>query len=248
MQIILNDYSLRGQFSDISHFCDSTSEFILPCLIFCERQQYDVLKSYETYRSKITNQLTFQDILYKSNGYPELQLLKSKLVQLFADEPYWNDSPQTPKGIDIDCQTEAFFRNGILLSYKDADFDSAKIAVTIADKEEIVYNASEKRQLLENLNECKVYELSNSLTLPDSDLKIEVRSAEEHHNEPHFHISNNSGTDVVVYFKDFAQHKGKPALPADDKIITQWLSNQNNRDYLIELWNYYHPEQHVKGN
>ena len=247
MQIILNDSSLKGQFSDISQFCDSTSEYILPCLIFCEKQEYEVLKSYDTFNCKISKQFTFQDILNKSNGYPELQLLKSKLVQLFWDQPYWNDDIKTPSEISADCKTEAFFRKGILLSYKGADADSAKLSITIDNKEELVSNASEKRQLLENLNEFKVFELTNSFTIPDSNLKIEVRSAEEHHNEPHFHISNSAGTDIVIYFKDFEQHQGKTPVSSDDKIINDWLSNTKNKEYLVELWNYYHPEQLVKG-
>ena len=247
MQIILNDFSLKGQFSDISQFCDSTSDYILPCLIFCEKQEYEVLKSYDTYTCKITNQLSFQDVLNKSTGYPELQLLKSKLVQLFWEQPYWNDNINTPKNIMPDCKTEAFFRKGILLSYRGADADSVKLSITINSKDELVSNASEKRQLLENLNEFKVYELTNSFSIPDSNLKVEVRSSEEHHNEPHFHISNPAGTDIVIYLKDFKQHQGKIPVPSDDKIINEWLSNTKNKDYLIELWNYYHPEQQIKG-
>ncbi len=247
MQIILNDSSLKGQFSNISQFCDSTSYYILPCLIFCEKQEYEVLKSYDTFNCKITKQFTFHDILTKSNGYPELQLLKSKLVQLFMDQPYWNDEIKTPSEITADCKTEAFFRKGILLSYKGSDADGAKLYISINNREEVVSNASEKRQLLENLNEYKVYELTNSFTIPYSNLKVEVRSAEDHHNEPHFHISNSTGTDIVIYFKDFKQHKGKNPIPSDDKIIKEWLSNTKNKDYLIELWNYYHPEQQING-
>ena len=246
MELILNDYSLNGQFENTDDFIDDLYVNIIPCLYFAEQENYVLLKSYTSYNSQVTKNQKLNEIIRESKGSAEIQRFKSFLSQLAFTEPYWDDDKKTPKNIKASCLTECYFRSGILLSFCHDDYSNKEIYVSINNNKSILLNAHSKKMLLENLHKLGVYNLNNSFIIPVKNLKIEIRTSEPHHNEPHIHITNKStGTEVSILLKDFTIKVG--GFKKDDKdFFYEWLNSNNNKIHLKELWNYYHEDKPVK--
>lgn len=98
MEIIINDFSLDGQFSGEEQFVDSLYEYTLPMLKDLEKVDTTVIRSYYSYEYKVTNDKTLNDILI-TRGNPEITKLKGQLQKMFFEEPYWEDSLKSVEDI-----------------------------------------------------------------------------------------------------------------------------------------------------
>jgi hypothetical protein len=103
MDIVVNDLSLNGQFNDISSFLDSLRECTLPVLELIQSKGYSVYKSYNFYLNRITATETLQDIL-KTKGNPELSKLKSQIIGLSNNPPYWEQDPRSDSKSIYSCE------------------------------------------------------------------------------------------------------------------------------------------------
>lgn len=243
MELIFNDKSLTGQFNSISDFCTSTSQYLIPCFYFCELYGCSVSKSYETFNARITKSMTLNDALKRCYGYPELSKLRSMLINLTCQHPFWEECKKTPNSVQkANCITEAFYRNEMLLSYKGGGFDDDVVRGSDGTNEIEVINATEKRQLLRGFNHLDWFNLNVVQVIEGTSIRIEVRASETPHFEPHVHFSNGDRTDCVYYLKTFSHKIGKYSIP-DKRIIDDWISKRKNRIVLIENWNYYHPDK-----
>ena len=152
MDVVINDFSLDGQFKNAEDFFDMLVEETLPAFYSLADHDCKVLSSFETYNRKISENLTLYDVLTKGpyRGYPEATKLKNFLASC-TSEPYWTDTPQTNTqlnysmggevvGIVPNCFTEAFARDGILLSFQNEHFKCDEIEITVDGKEQSLYN------------------------------------------------------------------------------------------------------------
>ena len=67
MDVVLNDYAIDSQFSSIDNFVDSLAEYTLPALDFLKNKSGILLKSYETYGRKITDDETINKKPYAAH-------------------------------------------------------------------------------------------------------------------------------------------------------------------------------------
>ena len=132
MEIVLNDYSLNGQF-------ESTEDFVL--WIHAEwKKLFDhllenkipVYKKSDFYSRKITEAETIQDIL-RQTGDPLLYEIRSFIVNAAFSKPYWDeegvgrtDLSNAYKCLCDDdlpnCFSEAIERDKVILSVKNEEF------------------------------------------------------------------------------------------------------------------------------
>ncbi|WP_252235871.1 hypothetical protein [Clostridium sp. ZS1] len=78
MDIIINDFSLDGQFSGDEQFIESLYENTLPILTDLEKVDATILRSYYSYEAKVTKDKTLNDLLI-TRGNPEITKLKGQL-------------------------------------------------------------------------------------------------------------------------------------------------------------------------
>ena len=159
MNVIINDFSLNGQFKDAEEFFDSLVEETLPAFYNLDRHGCEILSSFDTYSRNISTNLTLYNALTGRDyrGYPQATRLKSFLTSC-TNEPYWSVAPQTDEqlnylvyGIEVEsipnCFTEAFAREKSLLSFQNKDFRCDKLRITVDGQEYFLYNLFNKESV-----------------------------------------------------------------------------------------------------
>ncbi len=133
MDIILNNYSLDGQYHSVDEFMDNLSNDILPILKSAKEHGGIINKNMEFFRANITKEKCLNDLLHIKTGsinYTELTLLKRYLVEMI-DEPYWEENMMTDSKAEYSCDytkdipncfTETYERKGVLLSFAHEKF------------------------------------------------------------------------------------------------------------------------------
>ena len=89
MEIIINDLSLSGQFKNKDEFLDNL-EKLLPIFSLIDRLNFSILKNHAFFNSKITAREQLTQIIYSKDN--KVRKLKSHLLKLANNPPYWNDS------------------------------------------------------------------------------------------------------------------------------------------------------------
>lgn len=161
MYLLVNDYSLNGQFNDLDEFFYEIKTIFIPMLKHIKYLNINILKSYDTYSRYVTKNKTISDILY-IKGDAEITILKSYLVSVFAEDPYWNDDIKTKAGScyyynnlaqGLNCFTEALERNYPLISFPSVDYKAEKIIVYRDNEEFTLLNCFNNESLLNILYE-----------------------------------------------------------------------------------------------
>lgn len=159
MDVVINDFSLDGQFEDVEDFFDSLAEETLPVFYSLKSHSCDILSSFETYKRKVSSGLTLYDTLTGRDyrGYPEATRLKLFLTSCIGD-PYWASEPQTDEHLKYsmsdkvfeeipNCFTEAFAREKMLLSFQNGNFIYDKLAITVDGQKQVLYNLFDKESV-----------------------------------------------------------------------------------------------------
>lgn len=164
MEVIINDFSLDGQFSDEEQFVDSLYEYTLPMLKDLEKVEATIIRSYYSYESKVTNDKTLNDIL-TTRGNPEITKLKGQLQKMFLEEPYWEDSLRSVEDIyecaftdkkSQFCLAEALERNISVLSFEHDKFKKSTIEINKNNESNCIKNLFNKEVMLQILREDKI--------------------------------------------------------------------------------------------
>lgn len=164
MEIIINDFSLDGQFSDDEEFVDSLYASTLPMLNTLQNIDATILRSYYSYESRVTKDKTLNDLLIK-RGNPEITKLKGQLQQLFFEEPYWEDSLKSVEEIydcvfttlkSRFCLAEALERNIPVLSFEHEKFKESSIEINKNTERKFIKNLLNKEVMLQVFRESKL--------------------------------------------------------------------------------------------
>jgi putative component of toxin-antitoxin plasmid stabilization module len=125
MELILNDNSVRGQFTTYDDFTDYVTGQLGLILDLAIEQQIAVLSKQDFYSAKITPEMSLNDILLLT-GDPALHILRTYIVRLAYHPPFWDDEPLSRDDVDYqypfkaeepNCFTEAIERRASLLSF-----------------------------------------------------------------------------------------------------------------------------------
>lgn len=164
MEVIINDFSLDGQFSNDESFVESLYENTLPMLNILEKANANILRSYYSYESKVTSSKTLHDLLIE-RGNPEITKLKGQLQNLFFEEPYWEDNLQSVEELyecvytdkkSAYCLAEALERDTPVLSFEHEKFQEGTIEISKSNKGAYIKNLFNKEVMLQIFREYKV--------------------------------------------------------------------------------------------
>lgn len=246
MDIIVNDKSLCGQFTEESFLEYMQNEMMQ---IVKMLQEYDCVlyKDYNTYDCMVTTKKKFSDFL-RIQGDPIINLLRIILLQLSSEFPYWNDSIKTNDSKKYitsikevpNCITEAYERNGMVLSFKHNDFSTIYLKLNCNNENFEVPNIVDYAILQTHFNKLGLLDIwkENSFLITELNYKFEVRFREENHKQAHFHVSNSKySASFSIPDVDILAGQLKKE---DERKIMAWA--MRNMKKIVELWNRYHPE------
>lgn len=168
MELILNDYSVSGQFISYDAFADYVLDVLAPILDLVIENQISFLKRQSFYECKITKELSLNDILMHT-GDPVIYKIRNYISQLGYQQPYWDDFPLTQQTIkyqysvedeEPNCFTEAIERKGALLSFPSDEYDTDIFLCKRDDETVVIQNVKERKSflytyLLENIRNIR---------------------------------------------------------------------------------------------
>lgn len=249
MDIILNDKSIDGQFTEQS-FLEHMRKEVIPGLQLLEQNGCILYKDYDTYSRLVTKDKNLFAFL-KVQGNPVIDSLRNYLVQLFNSKPFWNDAVKTKQGVEYfcilkdvpNCITEAYERNGMVYSFPQKNFEEMYLDIKCNGINDNVRNAVTYESVKIHLGSLGIIDMwdKNSFYIRDTGYKFEVRFKEENHNIAHFHISN---ADYSASFSIPDADVLAGELPSEmQKKVISWALN--NMVHIVGLWNKTHPKREI---
>ncbi|MCB2287638.1 type II toxin-antitoxin system RelE/ParE family toxin [Clostridium algidicarnis] len=174
MNVIINDFSLDGQFNDMEVFIDSLFDNTIPMLDILDSLEIQILSSYAIYDLKVTEDTTLYDII-KIKGVPEITKFKKQLNELFFDEPFWEAEPLSDNDSTYEnnfsnkvrsyCLAEALERDNPVLSFEHDDFKDSTIVIKKDGADSKINNLYNKKTLIEIFREIGIIDSLKYLLL-----------------------------------------------------------------------------------
>jgi hypothetical protein len=149
MEVLINELSLHGQYTDEEQFIDSGVIPFISVFKELDRDRDVVYRKHDLYTYKITSAKSLHEFLIsqKAKISDATRRLKSLLSGFILDEPYWeNNQKHSPDSsylfMDIEVcgysLAEACERDKIIMSFHSENFNSTKIHVCKIDSEGII--------------------------------------------------------------------------------------------------------------
>lgn len=133
MELILNEFSLNGQFDSEEEFAYYIIDILIPVLKVIEEKRIPLLRKSTMYNCQVTKEQQLQDFLKRAND-PVISVLKKYISNLAFCEPYWDLEAESlndvkyeypAKADEPNCFTEAIERNAGLVSFRNDEFKEA---------------------------------------------------------------------------------------------------------------------------
>lgn len=174
MSVIINDFSLDGQFNEIETFIESLFNNTIPMLDILESLKVQILSSYSIYDLKVTKNTTLYDII-KIKGIPEITKFKKQLNELFFDEPFWESEPLSDNNSLYECEfsdkfnnyclAEALERKRPVLSFEHDNFKQSIILIKKDGIDSNISNLYNREILIESFREISIIDSLEYLLL-----------------------------------------------------------------------------------
>lgn len=156
MEVIINEFSLTGQFQSCDEFIDYMLDELCPILDLMIEKQIPFLKKQDFYNNKITEKLSLNDI-FSINNDPAITKIKNYIVKLAYHEPYWDREIQSDKNVNYgypskreepNCFTEAIEREDTLFSFPLKEYEAERFECYRNDKVFFIKNIIGKKAFL----------------------------------------------------------------------------------------------------
>lgn len=156
MELILNDFSVVGQFASYDEFADYVIKTLGPVLDLVIENQIPFYKKQNFYDCKITKDMSLNDILMLT-GDPVIYKIRSYISQLGYQRPYWDEDIMSQSNVSYtypekadepNCFTEVIERRGVLFSFPFLKYDSDVFECKREDEDISVQNVKEKKSFL----------------------------------------------------------------------------------------------------
>ncbi len=156
MDILLNELSLDGQFTDKDIFLDNL-ENLLYTIKVIEQLKFSLLKDYSFFNSQVTNSESFIEIAQSKDN--RVRKLKSFLLRLSNNPPFWNteqehncsDNSYIFNSNNI-CETslaESCERDKFILSFKHNDYLEYNLLIKKNTNKINLYNILDRNLFLD---------------------------------------------------------------------------------------------------
>lgn len=138
MEIVLNEFSLDGQFETLQQFLNSLRSTIKLQRII-DSTSISLLRHHELYNRLVTADLSLHQVLTdnSSRTSSEIRVFKAFLQKLMYDEPFWTTSPKHSTTDSFVCpniehthshsMAEACERDKIIMSFEHLNFQNETI-------------------------------------------------------------------------------------------------------------------------
>ena len=101
MELILNDFSLDGQFKRVEDFADYIRDVLAPLLDVIVENQMKLLKKSDFYNAVVTAELSLNDLMMMANE-PAISLLKRYIVNLgYCGTMIWRQRKKFKEACDM---------------------------------------------------------------------------------------------------------------------------------------------------
>ncbi len=158
MELILNDFSIAGQFEAIGDFEEYFIKQLNPVMQMVLERKIPFYKRTDTYSRRLTKDVSITDYIRTANN-PVATLMKADLIQITYTEPYWDDEEQLQSDDKVDyrypgeyeepnCFTEVIERNEELFSFPCDEFPEKEIVCFRNNEERRVANICSMTDLL----------------------------------------------------------------------------------------------------
>lgn len=253
MNYFINEYSLRGQFSDIDDFFLSLREYTMPVLKRLETNCDNIIIKKDTFwQSEICHGITLNNIPIKRNERsPEKAALQMKLIKLINQNPYWSeeevcDFEVKEYGFDklyslyfsnVNCFTKGIQYDGNIISFLHPEYKIDKLGIIINK------NGKEFRCNLDNIFSDEWWRTPPLIQTWRIENKyiLEIRANEFDFHPPHFHVTFKEYAAVFRLSDGQLYTSGRTGMPKNIlDVVGQWY--KDNKDLLITAWNTLHPK------
>lgn len=143
MELILNEFSLAGQFESLEEdFLKYFKTELKPMLDVIAEQGVKILKKTDFYDCKITKDISILQLLNQVNS-PLATILKSYIVKVAFEQPFWDEDVCTCEGTEYqypvesdipNCFTEAVERQIPMYSFPHEQFDVEEFSCMKSDE------------------------------------------------------------------------------------------------------------------
>ena len=251
MNYYINEYSLRGQFSDVDSFYCSLRDYTLPALKKIESDMDNVIfKKNTLWDSEICKGINFYNIPQKRNERStENTLFKIKLNKLITKDPFWSENDKCTFEVKeyrfdinyknffskVNCFVKAIENEGRIISFLHDSYRTDKLSILITRESKVF--------------ECELVNIySDKWWNKDPEIKtwriynryiIEIRANEFDYHPPHFHVKYNEFSAVFKLSDGRLYTSGKNKMPS--KVIDeigQWYEGM--KEELKNSWNSLH--------
>lgn len=251
MDYYLNEYSLRGQFKDVEEFFVSLREQTLPALKKIQLANENIIWKKDTFwQAEICNGITLLNIPRKKNERTEdMTILRSKLMKLASEEPFWEEQVKINLEIEeykfdeeyrecfdeVNCFVKAIENEGRIVSFIHPHYKQPQLSVVVKyDNSKSEYDIDNiiDETWWKNQPEIKTWNISNKYL-------VQVRAKEFDYHPPHFHAINNE------YAAVFKLSNGELYRDGKKKWTTQMITEiqiwyQLHKDELQDAWDNLH--------
>lgn len=253
MDYYLNEYSLRGQFKDVDEFFCTLRAHTLPVLKKIEEQRENVIWKKDVFwQSEICKGIRLNEIpVRKNERSPELVLLKTKLIKVISEEPFWESGGESDLEIkeyrfdkeyrdnfdEANCFTKAIENEGRIISFIHSAYSIFQLPVIVR------YNNSDTEYNIDNIFDISWWKNEPKIQTWNIAQKrkyvIQVRAKEFEYHPPHFHAISNE------YSAVFKLSNGELYRDGKKKWTTQMITEiqewyQIHKDELKEAWEILH--------
>lgn len=167
MEIVLNEYSLDGQFETMDLFFDSLIPIIKIHKLIKEADTVALLRHHEMYQRLVTHDKTLHDVMVdnRSRTSDEIRVFKRMIRELTSEDPYWTTLPRHKASDSYVNATygsipanghglaEACERDKVIVSFKHPAFEDDTIEILKNNKPIIIMNFIDPSQLSELMHE-----------------------------------------------------------------------------------------------
>ncbi len=251
MDVILNELSLKGQYSDITDFSkrglEPLTDFLRMVYTESAGAKISLLKKSDTFNSRITPDTSLYQLLYSSAARlnDRIRLFKSYLAKL-QNEPYWDSDPRHSPDHDyiridndhnekvtLSGVAEAHARDGYLLSFVPSDYESETVTV----------NCVQLESVKEIVNSCDICQfVKQRYLLGEIDIteymSVRYRSRldfSEIDNSHGFNLISNFNFDIFDSSFDNFGRKTWQQIETDDALdYKKFNKNRNTRRYFSD--------------
>lgn len=263
-KIFINECSLQGQYDTLEEFINRNADFV-KCLnwLYKHNTTWKIYKKNNLYHSQVTKDHKFYDlrqikIQTEKNTKDILRKMKSLLLKLQEEPPFWNDEAVTQDGTyywnDEDISgtsiAEAAAQRAKMLSFYHPSYCDVLMSVKHETEEVTVSSISTYQWFVKELYDCKQIEPDVFLKLYFAGTRLNFSKLEAGYGLEGFEKSEIK--DCMKTFERFVNHSTWADIYKDSALVYKdyspsakenWFRDSEFRDKKIDKFRCINPKR-----